>query len=78
VFSGDLDLAGGNPKQRLAVDNEAGHAADAIRACGRIDAFPLVTVRLGVSVCLGPSPAWCFRVVCDSSGDWPRVVCVPF
>ena len=32
VFGGDLDLAAGNPKQRLAVDDEAGHAADAIRA----------------------------------------------
>jgi hypothetical protein len=30
------------------------------------------TVRLGGSVCLGPSPAWCLRVACDSSGDWPR------
>src|SRR5215211_1232881 len=29
------------------------------------------TVRLGGSVCLGPSPAWCVRAACDSSGDWP-------
>jgi len=36
----------------------------------------LVTVRLGRSVCLGPSPAWCLRAACDSSGDWPH--CVPW
>jgi hypothetical protein len=30
--SGDLDLTGGNPEQRLTVDDEPGHAADATRS----------------------------------------------
>jgi hypothetical protein len=33
------------------------------------------SVRLGRLVCLRPSPAWCLRAACDSSGDWP--LCVP-
>jgi hypothetical protein len=32
VLGSDLDLAGGDPEQRLAVDDEAGHTADATRA----------------------------------------------
>jgi len=32
VLSGDLDLTGRNPEQRLAVDDEPGHAADATRS----------------------------------------------
>jgi hypothetical protein len=31
VLGGDLDLAGRNPKQRFAVDDEPRHAADATR-----------------------------------------------
>jgi hypothetical protein len=32
VLGGDLDLASGNPEQRLAVDYEPCHAADATRS----------------------------------------------
>ena len=35
-----------------------------------------VTVRLGGMVCLGVLPAWCRAAACDSSGDWPPVVCL--
>ena len=32
VFAGDLDLAGRNPEQRVAVNDKASHEADATRA----------------------------------------------